>query len=142
MRKICIHYKNEIGDLARGVSAMTEEIDSYLLEIQKITTEKERIGAELSIAQKIQADILPNIFPAFPQNSEFNIYATMRPAKEVGGDFYDFFMVDKTHIALVIADVSGKGVPAALFMMISKTMIKNRAMLGGGEQFIALLFKL
>ena len=126
-----INYKNEIGDLARGVSAMTEEIDSYLLEIQKITTEKERIGAELSIAQKIQADILPNIFPAFPQNSEFNIYATMRPAKEVGGDFYDFFMVDKTHIALVIADVSGKGVPAALFMMISKTMIKNRAMLGG-----------
>ena len=126
-----IHYKNEIGDLARGVSAMTEEIDSHLLEIQKITTEKERIGAELNIAQKIQADMLPNIFPAFPQIKQFNVYATMQPAKEVGGDFYDFFMVDKTHLALVIADVSGKGVPAALFMVVSKTMIKNRAMLGG-----------
>ena len=126
-----IHYKNEIGDLARGVSAMTEEIDSHLLEIQKITTEKERISAELNIAQKIQTDMLPNIFPPFPQFSSFDIHATMRPAKEVGGDFYDFFMVDKTHVALVIADVSGKGVPAALFMVISKTMIKNRAMLGG-----------
>ena len=132
-----IHYKNEIGDLARGVSAMTEEIDSHLLEIQRITTEKERIGAELNIAKKIQADMLPNIFPPFPQISEFNIYATMRPAKEVGGDFYDFFMVDKTHIALVIADVSGKGVPAALFMVIARTVIKNRTMLGGtlGEIF-------
>ena len=126
-----IHYKNEIGDLARGVSAMTEEIDSHLLEIQKITTEKERISAELNIAQKIQADMLPNIFPAFPQIKEFNVYATMQPAKEVGGDFYDFFMVDKTHVALVIADVSGKGVPAALFMVVSKTMINNRAMHGG-----------
>lgn len=126
-----INYKNELGDLARGVSAMTEEIDSYLLEIQKNATEKERIGAELNIAKKIQADMLPNIFPAFPQISEFNVYAIMRPAKEVGGDFYDFFMLDQTHIALVIADVSGKGVPAALFMVIAKTMIKNRAMLGG-----------
>ena len=126
-----IDYKNEIEDLARGVSAMTTEIDAHLLEIQKITTEKERIGAELNIAKKIQADMLPNIFPAFPQFSEFNIYATMRPAKEVGGDFYDFFMVDDTHIALVIADVSGKGVPAALFMVIAKTMIKNRAKHGG-----------
>ncbi len=126
-----IHYKNEIGDLARGVSAMTEEIDSHLLEIQRITTEREHISAELNIARKIQADMLPNIFPPFPQISSFDIHATMRPAKEVGGDFYDFYMVDKTHVALVIADVSGKGVPAALFMVISKTMIKNRAMHGG-----------
>lgn len=126
-----IRFKNEFGDLARGVSAMTEEIDSHLLEIQKITTEREHISAELNIARKIQADMLPNIFPPFPQISSFDIHATMRPAKEVGGDFYDFFMVDKTHVALVIADVSGKGVPAALFMVISKTMIKNRAMLGG-----------
>ena len=131
-----INYKNEIGDLARGVSAMTEEIDSHLLEIQKITTEKERISAELNIAQKIQGDMLPNIFPAFPHIKAFNVYATMRPAKEVGGDFYDFFMVDNTHIALVIADVSGKGVPAALFMVIAKTMIKNRAMLGGSLSVI------
>ncbi len=126
-----IRYKNEFGDLARGVSAMTEEIDSHLLEIQEITTEKEHISAELNIARKIQADMLPNIFPPFPQISSFDVYATMRPAKEVGGDFYDFFMVDKTHIALVIADVSGKGVPAALFMVIAKTMIQNRAMHGG-----------
>ena len=126
-----IRYRNEIGDLARGVADMTGEIDSYLEEIREITSEKERIGAELSIAQKIQADMLPNIFPAFPQIINFNVYATMHPAKEVGGDFYDFFMVDKKHVAIIIADVSGKGVPAALFMVIAKTMIKNRTLLGG-----------
>ncbi len=125
-----IRYKNEIGDLAVGVAEMTQEIDSYLVEIQEITTEKERIGAELSIATQIQADMLPRIFPAFPERSEFDLYASMAPAKEVGGDFYDFFLVDDDHLALVMADVSGKGVPAALFMVIAKTLIKNRAQLG------------
>ncbi len=83
--------------------------------------------AELNVASNIQRDMLPNIFPAFPDRSEFDIYATMDPAKEVGGDFYDFFMIDKTHLAIVIADVSGKGVPAALFMVIAKTIIRNQA---------------
>ena len=85
---------------------------------------------ELSMATEIQASMLPSIFPAFPNRKEIDLYASMDPAKEVGGDFYDFFMVDDDHLGIVIADVSGKGVPAALFMMISKTIIQNYAMLG------------
>jgi sigma-B regulation protein RsbU (phosphoserine phosphatase) len=98
--------------------------------LAKITAEKERIGAELDVATKIQASMLPCIFPAFPDREEFDIYASMLPAKEVGGDFYDFFLIDETHLAIVIADVSGKGVPAALFMVIAKTLIKNNAQYG------------
>ncbi len=86
-----------------------------------------RTEAELNVASNIQRDMLPNIFPTFPERDDFDIYATMEPAKEVGGDFYDFFMVDATHLAIVIADVSGKGVPAALFMVIAKTIIRNQA---------------
>lgn len=97
-----------------------------LLEKQiKDSEERQRISTELDVATRIQADMLPCIFPAFPERPEFDIYATMNPAKEVGGDFYDFFMVDETHLAIVIADVSGKGVPAALFMVIGKTLIKD-----------------
>lgn len=77
------------------------------------------------MATQIQASMLPCIFPAFPEHKEFNVYATMQPAKEVGGDFYDFFLIDDNHLAVVMADVSGKGVPAALFMVIAKTLIKN-----------------
>lgn len=89
-----------------------------------------RIESELSLANSIQANMLPCIFPAFPEHEEFDVYAKMDPAKEVGGDFYDFFMLDETHLAVVIADVSGKGVPAALFMVIAKTLIKNHAQMG------------
>jgi len=97
-----------------------------LLEKQiKDSEERQRISTELDVATRIQGDMLPCIFPAFPERPEFDIYATMNPAKEVGGDFYDFFMVDETHLAIVIADVSGKGVPAALFMVIGKTLIKD-----------------
>lgn len=97
-----------------------------LLENQiKDSEERQRISTELDVATRIQADMLPCIFPAFPDRPEFDIYASMNPAKEVGGDFYDFFMVDETHLAIVIADVSGKGVPAALFMVIGKTLIKD-----------------
>ena len=92
--------------------------------------EKERIGAELSVATDIQANMLPRIFPPFPEHGEFDLYATMDPAREVGGDFYDFFLLDESHLAVVIADVSGKGVPAALFMVIAKTLIKNQAQMG------------
>ena len=92
--------------------------------------EKERIGAELHVATQIQASMLPCIFPAFPNRKEFDIYATMQPAREVGGDFYDFFLVDDDHLALVMADVSGKGVPAALFMVIAKTLLKNATQSG------------
>ena len=89
-----------------------------------------RLETELSMATRIQADTLPNIFPAFPERDDFNIYASMNPAKEVGGDFYDFFLIDEDHLGIVIADVSGKGVPAALFMMISKILVQNYASMG------------
>lgn len=89
-----------------------------------------RIESELSLATRIQADMLPNIFPAFPDRSEFDIYASMNPAKEVGGDFYDFFLIDDDHLCMVMADVSGKGVPAALFMMAAKIILANNAMSG------------
>lgn len=102
-------------------AALQVDLNLYIDDLTRITAEKERIGAELNVAAKIQSDMLPCIFPAFPDYPEFDIYATMTPAKEVGGDFYDFFLVDNDHLALVMADVSGKGVPAALFMMISKT---------------------
>ena len=86
---------------------------------------------ELNMATDIQASMLPSIFPPFPERSEFEIFASMDPAKEVGGDFYDFFMIDDDHLAVVIADVSGKGVPAALFMMSSKILINDHALMGG-----------
>ena len=89
-----------------------------------------RIESELNLATSIQADMLPNIFPAFPERTEFDIYATMTPAKEVGGDFYDFFLIDDDHLCMVMADVSGKGIPAALFMMASKIILANNAMMG------------
>ena len=91
---------------------------------------RQRIETELNVATQIQADMLPRLFPAFPERPEFDIYASMTPAKEVGGDFYDFFLVDDDHLALVIADVSGKGVPAALFMVIAKTLLKNAVQAG------------
>ena len=92
--------------------------------------ESSRIETELNMASSIQADMLPSIYPAFPERPEFDIYASMDPAKEVGGDFYDFFLVDDDHLCMVMADVSGKGVPAALFMMASKIILQNNAMLG------------
>ena len=122
-----VHTGDEIEALCDAVKKMEIDIDNFIVHISKITAEKERIGAELNVATQIQADMLPRIFPAFPERKEFDIYATMNPAKEVGGDFYDFFLVDNDHLAVVIADVSGKGVPAALFMVIAKTLIKNHA---------------
>lgn len=122
-----IRTGDEVEELADSFRKMEEDMISYIRSFMKITAEKERIGAELNVATQIQADMLPRIFPAFPERQEFDIYATMNPAKEVGGDFYDFFLVDDDHLAVVIADVSGKGVPAALFMVIAKTLIKNHA---------------
>ncbi len=127
---LSIQKTDEIGVLAKAVHKMESDIVKYMENLTAVTAEKERIGAELSIATQIQADMLPSIFPAFPERPEFDIYATMNPAKEVGGDFYDFFMVDERHLAVVMADVSGKGVPAALFMVIGKTLIKDHTQPG------------
>ena len=126
-----IRSDDEIGDLAQSFNDMAASLKEYMQDFGEIVAEQERIGTELDIAAQIQADMLPRIFPPFPDRKEFDIYASMTPAKEVGGDFYDFFMIDDDHLALVIADVSGKGVPAALFMVIAKTLIKNRAQMGG-----------
>ena len=122
---------DEIQTLSESLYQMEIGINEYIDNLKKVTAEKERIGAELNVATQIQADMLPRIFPPFPEKSEFDLYATMDPAKEVGGDFYDFFLIDEDHVGLVMADVSGKGVPAALFMVIAKTLIKNRALMGG-----------
>ena len=125
-----IKLKNELGALSADVSDLIVSIDEYVTEIRDITAEKEKIEAELSVAKKIQADMLPGRFPAFPDRNEFDLYATMDPAKEVGGDFYDFFFVDEDRICLVIADVSGKGIPASLFMVNSMNRIRNQAIRG------------
>ena len=123
--------KDEIEVLAKSFATLSGRTVEYIKQITRITAEKERIGAELNVAAKIQADMLPRIFPPYPNTKEFDLFASMTPAKEVGGDFYDFFMIDDNHIALVMADVSGKGVPAALFMVIAKTLIKDRTLQGG-----------
>ena len=128
--RVDVHTGDELEDLANSFQYMVSELDEYIRNLSRVTAEKERIGAELDVARHIQASMLPCIFPAFPERHEFDIYASMTPAKEVGGDFYDFFLVDDDHLALVMADVSGKGVPAALFMMISKTLLKSAAQSG------------
>ena len=125
-----ISTNNEMEELADDFASMIEEIEQYVTEVRSVTAEKERIGAELDMAKEIQAGQLPSVFPAFPERTEFDIHATMKTAKEVGGDFYDFFFVDHDHLGIVMADVSGKGVPAALFMMVSKMIINNFAMMG------------
>ena len=126
-----ITENNEFGVLASDISQLAEEIDRYTKENVKLAGEQQRVATELDLAAKIQNGALPSTFPAYPDRSEFDIYASMTPAKEVGGDFYDYFLIDDEHLALVIADVSGKGVPASLFMMSSKILINYRTILGG-----------
>ena len=128
--QLTIRSNDEVGALCESLTQMEHDMNAYIRDLVSVTAEKERIGAELNVATQIQADMLPQIFPAFPGRKEFDIYASMTPAKEVGGDFYDFFLIDDDHLGLVMADVSGKGVPAALFMVIAKTLIKNQAQLG------------
>ena len=120
----------EIGQLAGSFDVMTSQLEDYEDRLKRETAERERITAELNLASRIQASHLPGRFPPFPERREFDLHAMMRPAKEVGGDFYDFFLIDPDHLAIAVADVSGKGVPAALFMMLSKTMLKTAVQLG------------
>ena len=122
--------KSELGVLARSVEQMSVDMNTYIDELTRSTAEKERLSAELDVATQIQANMLPRIFPPYKDHPEIELYASMDPAKEVGGDFYDFFMIDDDHFAVVVGDVSGKGVPAALFMVIAKTIIKNEALQG------------
>ena len=125
------HWDMKSGDetqlLADAFESLTLRMKNYISDIQTITAERERIGVELTLAQRIQEAMLPRSFPAFPGRTDFDIYASMDPAREVGGDFYDYFLLDDDHLYLAIADVSGKGIPASLFMMISKTVLASYA---------------
>ncbi|MBO4926228.1 MAG: serine/threonine-protein phosphatase [Clostridia bacterium] len=125
-----IHTGDELENLSRIMAGMEKSLAEHEKEITRVTAEKERIDTEMHLAAKIQSSMLPHVFPPFPDRHEFDLYASMDPAKEVGGDFYDFFLIDDDHLCLVMADVSGKGVPAALFMMVSKVILQSCAMLG------------
>ncbi|MBR2214099.1 MAG: SpoIIE family protein phosphatase [Eubacterium sp.] len=125
--EININTHDEIEELADSFTYMNTEIRDYINQVEGLTAEKERIGAELDIARDIQTGMLPSTFPPFPDHKDFDLYASMDAAKEVGGDFYDYFLLDDDHLGLVIADVSGKGVPAALTMMSTKILIANTA---------------
>jgi sigma-B regulation protein RsbU (phosphoserine phosphatase) len=131
--KLEIRGKDEIAELGTAFNKMTADIKAYIRDLNQITAEKERINSELTIASEIQNDMLPRIFPTFSSHKYFSIFAKMEPAKEVGGDFYDIFYLDQeeSKMAFVIADVSGKGVPAALFMVIAKTLIKQQMLHSG-----------
>ena len=121
---------DEVEELAQSFAEISHKTLEYMDTVKRVTAEKERIGAELSLATQIQAAMLPHIVPAFPDRTDFDIFASMDPAKEVGGDFFDYFLIDDDHLCMVMADVSGKGVPAALFMMASKIILQSCAMLG------------
>jgi sigma-B regulation protein RsbU (phosphoserine phosphatase) len=125
-----VRSQDEVGTLSRAFLQMKTSLREHIKKLTETTAAKERIESELTIAHDIQMGLLPKIFPPFPDRSEIDIFATMAPAKEVGGDFYDFFFVDHTHLCFVIADVSGKGVPAALFMAMSMALFKATARYG------------
>ena len=116
---------DDIAMLANTFNKMESDLQKYTENIKKISAEKEQIATELNIANRIQSSLIPHTFPAFPELKEIDIYANSKSAKKVGGDFYDFFLVDNSHIAFAIADVSGKGISAALFMVIARTLIRN-----------------
>ena len=127
-KKLDVRTGDEIETLADSFNQMTDELKSYIDNLAKTTAEKERIETELSVAARIQAGILPKEFPA---RSEFDLFASMQPAKEVGGDFYDFYFLDERRLMVTVADVTDKGMPAALFMVACKTLFKDCALLLG-----------
>lgn len=114
--------------LQEANASLEQRVQERTAELRRTTAEKERIGSELRIASEIQKSILPRTFPPFPDRADFEIYATTIPALEMGGDFYDFFLIDDKRLGVVIADVSGKGVPAAIFMAVSRSLLKATAL--------------
>lgn len=125
--RIEVHSGDEIEGLANTFNKMTADLREYIRNLTETTAAKERIQSELRVATEIQSSLLPRIFPPFPDRPELDIFASMDPAKEVGGDFYDFFFIDENRICFLIADVADKGVPAALYMMVAKTLLKTEA---------------
>ena len=130
-QRITVSAKNEIGTLAASFNEMTRRLNESIEHLKETTAAKERIESELQIAHEIQMSMVPKIFPPFPDRSEFDIFAALVPAKEVGGDLYDFFFIDDDHLCFAVADVSGKGVPASLFMAVTKTLFRATAGNGG-----------
>lgn len=126
--RIRLRTGDEIEDLGHAFNGMAEQLQNYVENLASITAEKERIRTEIQVASHLQADMLPESEGAFDDRDEFDLAASMTPAKGVGGDFYDFFLLDENRLAFVMADVSGKGVPAALFMVVSRTLIRSRLM--------------
>jgi len=126
--RLVVTTGDEIQDLAEAFNRMAEDLKDYIRDLQATTSAKERIESELRVATEIQTSMLPRLFPPFPDRKEFDLYATMQPAREVGGDFYDFFFIGPTKLCLIIGDVCGKGIPAALFMAISKTLLRTEAL--------------
>ena len=118
----------ELSNLAHSIDT---DMVQYIENLTAITAEREKADTELALAKSIQEDSLPTTFPAFPDRKEFDIYASMTPAKMVGGDFYNFFLIDDDHLAIVIGDVSGKSVPGALFMMVANILLSDRTRMGG-----------
>lgn len=118
---------DEIGKLIVSFDHMRISLKKYIRELTATTAAKERIESELNVARDIQMSILPKRFPAFPDNPEFDIYAHIQPAREVGGDFYDFYLIDEDRLCFIVGDVSGKGVPASLLMAVTKTMLKAKS---------------
>lgn len=125
-----VHTGDEVELLSENLNKMTSELVEYMGNLKQVTADRERIGAELSVATSIQSSMLPRIFPAFPERTEFDIYAELKVAREMGGSFYDLFLVDEKHLAVVMGEIAGKGIPAALLMVITKTLIKNYAQMG------------
>jgi len=118
-------YKDEVGALAESFILMRRELSSNILNLINATASRERIESELSIAREIQLGMVPKTFPSFPQYTEFDLYATLMPAREIGGDLYDFFLMDEDHLCFTLGDVSDKGVPSALLMVVTRTLIRT-----------------
>lgn len=132
-----VRSHDEVGKLTQAFIVMNNSLKEYIKDLTETTAAKERIQSELKVATDIQASLLPRLFPAYPDRPEFDVFASMDPAKEVGGDFYDFFFIDKDNLCFLIADVADKGVPAALYMMVAKTLLKTEGQrLGEPDQIL------
>ena len=125
-----IRTGDELEELASSFRKMDDDLRNYFARLTTVTADQERVHTEFTIIKQIQKDILPNAFPVFPERNDFDIFAALYPGTQIGGDYYDFFLVDDDHLAMVVGDVAGKGVPAALYMVIVETLIKSRAMQG------------